>query len=45
MYRGIGFHLEGVGKYKGIVSEFDSDFEIIGNVFEHPHLWQDGGKE
>lgn len=45
VYRGIGFRLEGVGKYKGIVAEFDSDFEIIGNVFEHPHLWQDGEKE
>ena len=43
VYRGTGFRLEGVGKYKGIVAEFDSDFEIIGNVFEHPHLRQDGG--
>lgn len=38
VYTGIGFKLKGINQYKGIQVEFDTSFEVIGNIYENPEL-------
>lgn len=37
-YAGCGFVIDGVAKYSKIREELNNSYEVIGNVWEHPHL-------